>query len=659
MATFTNLLPASGATSVARTTLIRLEIEDEGSLNINTLELTINGTSVISAGSFVSPYNGSIILKVGGEYLVSVFPRSPYYDLASQVDVFVSVEDGDTDTISWSFFTDGYEATETTIAPNVNRACLPLGPEFPPTDYGLVSAVDMGVGTEVNLAWKEAAPRSDGYKVLYNVYYSTLDDDLKTITKDNTEVLLDGYPQYVVDGYSMTVKGLAPNDTHYFAVRAFDYNTTYFTLSGLYLADTDVYYYPETSMDGYLDEYGTTLNVVSTDGFPDYGVLFVGTELISYSGLTATTFTGLNRGTANTNAQYLADATPVYLWKNNEDTNTTVLQATPTFQKPNYAITYVLGDGYGFDGYRDGYDGYAYTDGYLAIRGQPFDNNTTSVFQNDQEGDFSRFPYCGTYYRRSAQNFLQGQCSGSYFGGMKKNSNGDLVRSNNLYDEMNNREELILESTGEPVYIFRRMWTGTRCHCQMSRREHQQGRCPTCFSTGFVAGYLPLFNDRRPDLKFLIRVDPTTDDLLNNPQGLEPDYKPSGWTLAYPGIKDRDVIVRFNPEGTQEYRYEILNVTRNRVLFSNPGQQKFTMQRFPKTDIIYQVPIIWDYLPYAVVGNTSIESTDVIAPHSHEIVIPSGQSASDLSFMTLESEDHNHAVYNGKVVPAAGHTHTL
>ena len=46
----------------------------------------------------------------------------------------------------------------------------------------------------------------------------------------------------------------------------------------------------------------TTLTVDSTEGFEDNGFLRIGTEVIAYTGKTATTFTGLTRGAAGTTA---------------------------------------------------------------------------------------------------------------------------------------------------------------------------------------------------------------------------------------------------------------------------------------------------------------------------------------------------------------------
>ena len=61
----------------------------------------------------------------------------------------------------------------------------------------------------------------------------------------------------------------------------------------------------------------TPIQVASTDGFLSAGALMIGTELISYTGKTATTFTGITRGVynstkaAHTAGVYVSEAQPV------------------------------------------------------------------------------------------------------------------------------------------------------------------------------------------------------------------------------------------------------------------------------------------------------------------------------------------------------------
>jgi hypothetical protein len=195
----------------------------------------------------------------------------------------------------------------------------------------------------------------------------------------------------------------------------------------------------------------------------------------------------------------------------------------------------------------------------------------------------------------------------------------------------------------------------------MLRREHPDARCPTCFGTGFVQGYVQFFNSRRSDRRILIRIEPSAEDInIVDRGGLEPAYEPAAWTMAFPAVKDRDVLIRFNPDNTEEYRYEVLDVTRVRAFFTQTGAQKFRIKRFPVTDIMYQFPIIRDAQPRPGASETS--QTLAIAglkTHAHQFIVPENTNIAGYRGATLVSEGHNHIIVNGVVQLVLGHTHTL
>ena len=87
----------------------------------------------------------------------------------------------------------------------------------------------------------------------------------------------------------------------------------------------------------------------------------------------------------------------------------------------------------------------------------------------------------------------------------------------------------------------------------------------------------------------MIRISPYVDDVkLEQSQGLVQPSELTAWTINIPTIKDRDIIVRFNEDGIEEFRYEVLDVTRNKIVLSLSGKQEFRMRRQDKTDVIYQ-----------------------------------------------------------------------
>jgi hypothetical protein len=426
-----------------------------------------------------------------------------------------------------------------------------------------------------------------------------------------------------------------------------------------------MYAYPQTGLDGYLEADATMVPLDSVDGFPEMGIALIDDELIRYTSLSqyppALVVAADGRGYQGTVAESHTDGIPVILYWGREDGNTIIAQATPTFQKPNPALTWVKGGCCGPDGYRDGYDGYDADgyDGYYFYRQVKRDDITTDGSDNDNSGDFPRFDYCGSYRGLSPARLWQGECIPSYFGGIQQRD-GTYVRETDVRDHMLQREELLLETTGEPFVLMRRLWTGVRCSCHMLRREHADQRCPVCYGTGFVNGYEQFFNPRRSDSRILVRVDPASEDLLiEDKGGLTPKYEPGSWTMAFPAVKDRDVLVRFNTDGTEEFRYEILDVTRVRAFFGQSGVQKFNMKRFHRTDIIYQFPVTRTTAPYPETIVTSISSGPGIPAHSHTIQLPHGGSITSLIGSTSVDERHHHVIRKGKLVPVLGHTHSM
>lgn len=1080
MTEFTKLIPTANQENVSRTTIIGFTILD-GILpaQINSLSVSISGTLAISNGSFVNGYSGNIAHGTG-KYVVGIYPKSPnFLPRATKIDIHLEVKDGSNNLISedYSFFTSGYNTTSTSTSITTStRGCNIGKPFFPPTDLGLRLVKDDGIGTQVQLEWKKAYPNDDNNVVFYNIYVSTDRDDV-----------FDGYPNFFATDTQINIGGLRPGDQYFFGVRVTEFNPNYVTLSGREQVDVNLYQYPSSQISSFFDDEATLIPTASVDGFPEYGILLVNDELIRYSSKqhapSGFIVASQGRGFAGTFAEAHNSGSDIRLYSGKEDGNRIVVQCVSTFQKPNPALTYILSDGYGADGYRDGYDGYAFTDGYLMLRQQPYDDITTPTDNNDASGDFPRFDYCGTYRAQSPYSFMRGQCRGSYFGGAQvridDDGNRHLVKESDIRTQMLQREELLLESTGEPFVLVRRMWTGIRCPCVMQRREHADARCPMCFTpdtlintkrgfipikdieigeevlsddgsfkkvlnvmernydgymckinthttnpimvtpehpfltiisnhniirncgpkcnifigngdganrhstprllpsgnwwvrvtdmdgnkvalgtfktkhdaelviqnyyqnnikslhrldwknaeeltdndwlenkwssniqdveeilipkiftkqtklgsqrngtekftiddeflwivgiylaegstgkrainfslheketefqrkimhyfrklgfgcnikknsengvnieiysttlaswfpnwlgkycynkaipqilmnlpdnkiihllqgiydgdgnkkyneigqtskilalqiieilhrlgkqpslrfqqsnfktpknnkrklcyivsweeetlnrqnrkhrwnfkeelltkiksmskeyysgkvynleveerhtyvvenivvhncfgVGFVQGYVQFFNPRRSDRRILVRVDPATDDLnIVDRGGLEPAYEPTAWTIAFPAVKDRDVLVRFNPDNMEEYRYEILDVTRVRAFFTQTGAQKMRIKRFPVTDIIYQFPILRDASPIPGAAQTSMESAPGLKTHAHQFVVPNNVNILKYKGATLISEGHNHIIINGIVQSVLGHTHSL
>lgn len=103
----------------------------------------------------------------------------------------------------------------------------------------------------------------------------------------------------------------------------------------------------------------TTLNVNNTGGFATSGTLYAGSETITYTGKTATTFTGATRGaSSSTEAAYLVDDIISTGWTKIDEARTS---ANPyTFTKYNFSGSdkIAIADG---QNYAASYDGTTYT----------------------------------------------------------------------------------------------------------------------------------------------------------------------------------------------------------------------------------------------------------------------------------------------------------
>ena len=135
-----------------------------------------------------------------------------------------------------------------------------------------------------------------------------------------------------------------------------------------------------------------------------------------------------------------------------------------------------------------------------------------------------------------------------------------------------------------------------------------------CFGTGFVGGYVRYVNCREPEGRIWVRLSPTEEDLDQQEDGMRQKFLPNCWCLPSPIIRDRDVLVLFDPEtGEETWRYEVLAVTRNRGFFRKFTQQTFNMHQFEKTDPIYNVEVLGT--AYNAVGDLAGPVDPLYDPH--------------------------------------------
>lgn len=182
-----------------------------------------------------------------------------------------------------------------------------------------------------------------------------------------------------------------------------------------------------------------------------------------------------------------------------------------------------------------------------------------------------------------------------------------------------------------------------------------------CYGTKFVFGYEQYFNPRRSDGRLLVRTSPADDGVKMQEAGLESELNLELWTLTVPTIHQRDIIVLFDVEDNEEFRYEVGTVTRNNTIIGMEGGQKFRGIRIRKTDPAYQIRVFRNTAMFPSKLNTTINGVSgAIVPHSHEIVINENTtSLMQINQTTAVSQGHNHPIINGQVMEVLGHTHNI
>jgi len=155
-------------------------------------------------------------------------------------------------------------------------------------------------------------------------------------------------------------------------------------------------------------------------------------------------------------------------------------------------------------------------------------------------------------------------------------------------DITRDREEQLLLATGRPVTLLRKQHTGRRCPCYDTNRGRSRLKCEVCFGTTFVPGYIPYIYQKDPLGRIRVRFEPFTEDLPLKEQGMFQEVKITCWTLSFPELRKRDVLIVYNEDGSEEFRYEIENVTKNSLFGLSPGAQKFTVVRIDPTQTIYK-----------------------------------------------------------------------
>ena len=521
--------------------------------------------------------------------------------------------------------------------------------------HGVRTVACGGDGYTVALEWHKEYLQPSSWQLVYNLYWSTKQSD---VYSEGVKFVVK--PSTTASYLSMDLHGdFNPGKTYYFAVKGAGHEPGTLLFDQLPNGnEPGLKMYPDAVLTRNISATEMVIPLDDVSLFPPTGIVLIGAEPIKYSNVDVVDgyLIVAERGVYGYQPRihtvdgydgyHTFDDPFVRLFKGWEDENTAVGMTTIRFDD-QYAR--VHRDGYGFRERKDILSG----TGNLNV----VDASNAGFPAYDQAG----------WDRTYIPDYLSGKCIGTYFGGEYGCADGSesdgAVRGLGVQDHMNMREEYLLEITGEPVVLFRRQWAGKESQHTGWTRENTTYRGLDTYGTSLVTGYDQYFSPRRSDGKILVRFGPTKEDLKREDSGIENSFVPNCWTLVTPTIKDGDFIIRFNQDGTEEWRYEIIDVDRNRTLLQESGAQKFTAVRVRKTDPICQVRSIRDTstLPSEILTSIGMVSgPGGILAHMHRVIVNEKiTSVSQINQLTSSDQGHNHPVVLGQVSIVLGHSHTI
>jgi len=520
-----------------------------------------------------------------------------------------------------------------------------------PQNVGIQDVYTLGDGKTMEVSWFRAQPTNKLNSIAYNIYVS-----------DNVDTLYYEGPKYISfdDLNSKKITTLIPGKMYYFSVRPVEYSAAFYDLSQL-PSYGGLNYYPESVLREDLTNNGLIVKMIDTSEFPSSGFIKIGNEIIRYS----------SNDTVNNNLNIssLGDRGINSLIRKHD------IDGYDGYYTQNPVIKfYVQGESDLFDRIYKNQSKFAYpeypytnTDGYKQVTSDILTTDLSASFEINK--DFPYQDYRG-YRRLDMASLFSGNCVGSYIGGEQYCADGysgvgRTRRGFNLAERNNQNQEEILQKIGIRVVLLQRDRVGVRCNCFTLNRESPLSKCEYCFGTGFVVGYSQYFNNRESDGRILIRMDPANEELKSNDTGYESTFITGAWTLTVPTIKDRDIIIVFGIDDVEEFRYEVLEVSRNKLTLGAQGAQKFRMQRIRKTDPIYQIPYTKDVSTQKRTVLLEFGGNAAVPSHTHEIVLSEKiTNISQINQLTSMSLGHRHIIRNGIIVGTEGdsslkHTHTV
>lgn len=466
-----------------------------------------------------------------------------------------------------------------------------VAPVFAGYFQGVYLVDNLGDGYHINVTWHPARTTRPDYDLAYLIYYSTMRSD---VFYEGPKLITQGRrlpPPETIPGADAQLFGffaeipLPVGVSYYFGVRATEFPHSampvvppdgYDSLSsGLVAVDGYSFIIPESQilMTQIVGNGAISIPVTSTTGYARAGgYITVGTEIMRYSSLITIILSGpravpgfaispQGRGLFGTNIQNTHNIGEfIRMYYGNNDDNTVIAKNLVSWEQPH-------------DPHRT----------------RPDLVTTDFTLEDGYHAGFEFFDYCGYHRFRPDELLDDSDNCGTYVGGEYNGHRGLFI-----FDRMLANEEQLLETTGEPAILLRRLWSGETCICRTSRKDSSKVRsCAICFGTGFKIGFVQYRNPRRDDQRVMVHFSPTDEEIGMGPQSAwDQKFAPGTWTIAVPAIKDRDVLIRFNEFNEIDWIYIVSAVSRAKSMFGRYARQRLKLNRLDKTDIMYQFKIM-------------------------------------------------------------------
>ena len=118
----------------------------------------------------------------------------------------------------------------------------------------------------------------------------------------------------------------------------------------------------------------------------------------------------------------------------------------------------------------------------------------------------------------------------------------EVKNENKWFNKMNERNMWILKNDAVLMDLYIRKTEGEHCpNCWNDiRGQSANNNCKTCFGTGFIGGYEPVF-------QLYVRQKPVNTQVDVSTQGYTYNNAPGAWTISSVQIRNRDLLI--NPQG--------------------------------------------------------------------------------------------------------------